>query len=104
MDFNYSEEAEAFRCEFRQWLDANLPARSPSARNPELMLDDASDWGFHLKWHRTMHAAGWVGISWPREYGGRGATLEQQVVYAEELARSNAPGLVNGIGIGLVGP
>jgi alkylation response protein AidB-like acyl-CoA dehydrogenase len=68
------------------------------------MLGDASDWNFHLQWHKKMHAAGWVGISWPREYGGRGATLEQQVVYAEELARSDAPGLVNGIGIGLVGP
>ena len=47
---------------------------------------------------------GWVGVSWPREYGGRGATLEQQVVYNEELARSNAPSLVNGLGIMLVGP
>ena len=104
MDFNYSEEAEAFRREFRQWLDANVPTRSPSERRPEFMLGDTSDWDFHLQWHKKMHAAGWVGISWPREYGGRGATLEQQLVYAEELVRSDAPGLVNGIGIGLVGP
>jgi len=104
MDFNYSEKAEAFRREFRKWLEANLPPRSPSERRPEFMLGDTSDWDFHLQWHQKMHAAGWVGISWPREYGGRGATLEQQVVYGEELARSDAPGLVNGIGIGLVGP
>jgi alkylation response protein AidB-like acyl-CoA dehydrogenase len=104
MDFNYSTEAESFRREFRNWLDANLPPRSPSERRPEFMLGDTPDWDFHLRWHKKMHAAGWVGISWPREYGGRGATLEQQVVYAEELARSDAPGLVNGIGIGLVGP
>jgi alkylation response protein AidB-like acyl-CoA dehydrogenase len=103
MDFNYSEEAEAFRRELRSWLDTNLPPRSSEGR-PEFMLGDGSDWDFHLQWHKKMHAAGWVGVSWPREYGGRGATLEQQVVYAEELARSNAPGLVNGIGIGLVGP
>jgi alkylation response protein AidB-like acyl-CoA dehydrogenase len=104
MDFNYSEEAEAFRHEFRKWLETNLPPRSPSERRPEFMLGDSSDWNFHLQWHKKMHAAGWVGISWPREYGGRGATIEQQVVYAEELARSDAPSLVNGIGIGLVGP
>jgi len=104
MDFNYSEEAEAFRREFRGWLKANLPTHSPSERRPEFMLGDTTDWDFHLQWHQKMHAAGWVGISWPREYGGRGATLEQQVVYAEELVRSDAPGLVNGIGIGLVGP
>src|SRR5713101_7934152 len=104
MDFNYSEEAEAFRREFRKWLEGNIPPRSPSERRPELMLGDVSDLDFHLQWHKKMHAAGWVGISWPREYGGRGATIEQQVVYSEELARSDAPSLVNGIGIGLVGP
>jgi alkylation response protein AidB-like acyl-CoA dehydrogenase len=51
-----------------------------------------------------MHSGGWVGVSWPREYGGRGATLEQQVVYNEEMTRANAPGIVNGLGIMLVGP
>lgn len=104
MDFKYSEEAEAFRREFRQWLEANVPRRAASERRPEFMLGESSDWDLHLQWHKQMHAAGWVGVSWPREYGGRGATLEQQVVYAEELARVDAPGLVNGIGIGLVGP
>ncbi len=104
MDFNYSEEAEAFRRDFRQWLEANMPARAASERRPEFMLGDSSDWDFHLEWHKKMYAAGWVGVSWPREYGGRGATLEQQVVYAEELASCGAPSLVNGIGIGLVGP
>ena len=104
MDFNYSEEAEAFRREFRTWLVANVPPRAQGDRRPEFMLGDSPDWGSHLQWHQKMHSAGWVGVSWPKEYGGRGATLEQQVVYAEELARADAPALVNGIGIGLVGP
>ena len=51
-----------------------------------------------------MHAGGWVGISWPKEYGGRGATLTQQIIYNEELAKVNSPMLVNGLGIMLVGP
>jgi alkylation response protein AidB-like acyl-CoA dehydrogenase len=101
MDFNYSAEAEAFQREFRSWLENNVPRRANSG---EFALMEPSDWAFHLAWHKKMHAAGWVGISWPKEYGGRGATLEQQVVYAEEMARANAPGLVNGLGISLVGP
>ena len=51
-----------------------------------------------------MHAAGWVGISWPKEYGGRGASLIQQIIYNEEMAGAGAPPLVNGLGIMLVGP
>ena len=51
-----------------------------------------------------MHAGGWVGISWPKEYGGRGATLTQQIIYNEEMATVNSPMLVNGLGIMLVGP
>jgi alkylation response protein AidB-like acyl-CoA dehydrogenase len=105
MDFNYSPEAEAFRREFRAWLEANVPRRDGGVDlQGEFMRAEGSDWDFHLNWHRRMHAAGWVGISWPREYGGRGASLEQQVVYGEELVRANAPSLVNGLGIMLVGP
>jgi alkylation response protein AidB-like acyl-CoA dehydrogenase len=103
MDFNYSEEAEAFRREFRAWLDANLPkSRLKNDLPTEFGADD--DYQFHLEWHKKMHSGGWVGVSWPREYGGRGATLEQQVVYNEEMTRANAPGIVNGLGIMLVGP
>jgi alkylation response protein AidB-like acyl-CoA dehydrogenase len=105
MDFNYSVEAEAFRREFRGWLDHNLPRRAHAdALQGEFLRAESADWKFHLEWHRKMHAGGWVGVSWPKEYGGRGATLEQQVVYGEELARANAPSLVNGLGIMLVGP
>jgi alkylation response protein AidB-like acyl-CoA dehydrogenase len=105
MDFNYSEEAEAFRREFRAWLDANLPQGSRgNSLQGEFMRAESADWKFHLEWHKKMHSSAWVGISWPKEYGGRGATLEQQIVYNEELARANAPSLVNALGIGLVGP
>ena len=90
MDFNFSPEAEAFRREFRAWLDANLPdtARRGNDIQGEFMRAESSDWEFHRNWHRKMHEGGWVGVSWPKDYGGRGATLEQQVVYNEELARS----------------
>jgi alkylation response protein AidB-like acyl-CoA dehydrogenase len=105
MDFNYSEEAEAFRREFRAWLAVNHP--EPLANNDQIgeFLDAGSDgYRYHLEWHRKLHSGGWVGITWPTEYGGRGATLEQSIVYGEELARVKAPTMVNGLGIALVGP
>jgi alkylation response protein AidB-like acyl-CoA dehydrogenase len=110
MDFNYSDEAEAFRREFRTWLEANIPARHSrgDGENVEVGNDivrtDDGDWNRALQWHRKMNAAGWVGVSWPKAYGGRGATLEQMVVYNEEMVRARAPGIVNGLAIMLVGP
>jgi len=93
MDFNYSPEDEAFRQELRSWLEANQPGDEPG-----------DEWQRRLGWHRKMHAAGWVGVSWPREYGGRGASLMQQVIYNREMARAKTPQLVNMLGIGLAGP
>ncbi len=93
MDFNFSPEDETFRQELRSWLEANRPADEPG-----------DEWQRRLGWHRKMHAAGWVGIGWPREYGGRGATMMQQVIYNREMARAKTPQLVNMLGIGLVGP
>jgi alkylation response protein AidB-like acyl-CoA dehydrogenase len=106
MDFNFSASDEAFRAEFRSWLDANLPAAARSNRFLiEFFAGESGDeWQRRRLWHHQMHAAGWVGIHWPRDYGGRGATLTQQLIYDEELARAGAPMLVNGGGIGLVGP
>ncbi len=93
MDFKYSDEAEAFRSEFRAWLQANLPPRSERREEGGEFGGGGDDtsWRYHLDWHKKMHAGGWVGVSWPREYGGRGASLEQQVVYGEEVARAHAP-------------
>jgi len=108
MDFKYSDEAEAFRREFRTWLEANIPPRRNSGDNSEIGNEfargDDDDWNYALRWHRKMNAGGWVGVSWPKAYGGRGATLEQMVVYNEEMVRARAPGIVNGLGIMLVGP
>ena len=94
MDFNFSPEDEAFRREFRNWLEANVLK--------EQGVGD--EWQQRLAWHRKMHAARWVGIGWPIEYGGRGATITQQLIYNQELAKVNSPQLVNSLGIMMVGP
>jgi alkylation response protein AidB-like acyl-CoA dehydrogenase len=106
MDFKLSAEDEGFRSELRSWLDANLPARERRNRFAlEFMHSEAGEeWDWRVAWHKKMHAAGWVAVHWPKEYGGRGATLTQQMIYQEELERARAPVLVNAQGIGLVGP
>jgi alkylation response protein AidB-like acyl-CoA dehydrogenase len=55
-------------------------------------------------WQRTLHSGGWVGIHWPVEYGGRGASPSQVATYNEELARAHAPDLLGGVGLSLLGP
>ena len=105
MDFEYTPAQEAFRKEFRGWLEANLP--------PDLCLDDAADdrvpsdretYERRRAWQKTMYAAGWVGISWPKEYGGRGATFLERVIWEEEYTAARAPVLPGAMGLNLVGP
>jgi len=102
MDFNYSAEDEAFRAEVRAWLEGNQQY-APPAREP---LDDGSDkdWKARIKWHKKLNEGGWVAVHWPKEYGGRGATVMQRLIYREELARLNLSEPSLGMGIGLLGP
>jgi alkylation response protein AidB-like acyl-CoA dehydrogenase len=106
MDFRFSAEDEAFRQELRAWLEKNRPVQSSAQDDRTDFMHEGSkdDWQRRLQWHRKMHSGGWVGLSWPKEYGGRGATLTQQLIYNEEMAAANTPQLVNGLGIMLVGP
>jgi len=104
MDFNLSPEDRAFRDEIRGWLDANLPAAERIPTIDLFFQENDDSYQHRFKWHRKMHQAGWVGVGWPREYGGRGATVLQQTLYNEEIYRANAPSIVNSLGIMMVGP
>jgi alkylation response protein AidB-like acyl-CoA dehydrogenase len=106
MDFNFSEQDEAFRREFFNWLNANLPEghRKSDFSIEFFANEEGEEWEKRLAWHRKMHAAGWIAIQYPRAYGGRGASITQQYIYDEELNRIGAPQLANGQGIGMVGP
>jgi alkylation response protein AidB-like acyl-CoA dehydrogenase len=106
MDFNQSAEDEVFRKELRAWLEANVPKHKKATDEDDgfIAAESDDDWKNRVTWHQQAHAAGWVGISWPKEYGGRGATLMQNIIYNEEMARAHAPQLVNGLGIMLAGP
>ena len=102
MDFNFSPEDEKFRAEFRAWLEKNrayaVPAREPLADELE------GDWEARVRWHRKLYEGGWMGIHWPKDYGGRGATILQNVIYQEELERAEVAMPFTGFGISLLGP
>lgn len=102
MDFSYPAEVEQFRAELREWLSANLTDELVAARRHS-GRDDAA---FEMLrgWSRTMSDAGWAAVSWPREYGGRGATVLEQLVYTEETTRARAPVPLNVIGMNNIAP
>jgi alkylation response protein AidB-like acyl-CoA dehydrogenase len=102
MDFKFSEADEKFRHEFRSWLEHNIPSDWRS--DNELDADTKSEFERRRAWHRKLNDAGWMCIHWPKEYGGRGATLLQQLIYNQELDRAKAPPTVNFQGIARVGP
>jgi alkylation response protein AidB-like acyl-CoA dehydrogenase len=102
MDFNYSPEDEAFRTEFRAWLAQNLRYATPM-REP-LADEAAGDWDERVRWHRKLNEGGWMAINWPKEYGGRGASLLQNIIYHKELERAGTAAPFTGFGISLLGP
>ena len=85
-------EEAAFRAKLCDWLSKNVPSKKDL------------DWAGRVAWQNTLHEAGWLGLSWPSEYGGQGASLREQFIYNEELVKANAPDLPNGIGLMIVGP
>jgi alkylation response protein AidB-like acyl-CoA dehydrogenase len=104
MDFNFSAEDEAFRRELRAWLEVNAPKGLEHADSLAEEGDGDDEWHRRIAWYKKLHQAGWVGIDWPREYGGRGATILQTIVYHQELARAKAPLPFIGQGPALVAP
>jgi alkylation response protein AidB-like acyl-CoA dehydrogenase len=101
MDLNLTPTEQQFRDEFRAWLKTNVPEEWKGGTSAE----DRDDYVEYLRdWQRQLYAGGWAGISWPKEYGGRGASLMEQAIFQEELARANAPQLIGTIGLSLVGP
>jgi alkylation response protein AidB-like acyl-CoA dehydrogenase len=96
VDLTLSPQEEAFRDELRAWLEENHPGEEPPG--------DVDAFKFRRDWQGTLADAGWAGISWPQEYGGRGATLIEQAIFNEELARAKAPAPANVLGLVMGGP
>ncbi len=100
MDLNLSPEEIKFRDELRAWLTANVPKDWDERREESMELR----FEYLKRWQRKLYEGGWAGISWPKEYGGRGASLMEQVIFWQEMALASAPPLANVLGLGIIGP
>jgi alkylation response protein AidB-like acyl-CoA dehydrogenase len=104
MDLKQTPEEQQFRRTVRTWLESHLPAGwgTPAYRAPETPAEQVA---FARWWQHTLHDGGWAGITWPTDYGGRGAGIIEQLLYNEEYARLRAPDILSlKIGLNLVGP
>jgi alkylation response protein AidB-like acyl-CoA dehydrogenase len=93
---SFGPGVEELRRALRGWLSAHPPSPLP--------VDYAARIARQIEWQAALHAAGFIGLSWPERYGGRGLGLAAEAVLAEELARSDMPELINRIGVYMVGP
>src|SRR3990170_1200359 len=102
LNLDLTPAEEAFRGEFASWLSANLPADIRASRlrgRPEAEVIEV-----RRAWERRLGEADWLGVSWPKEYGGRGASAMEHVVYLQELLRADAPEPLDMLGLDMVGP
>jgi alkylation response protein AidB-like acyl-CoA dehydrogenase len=100
MDLNLTAEELKFRDELRTCLAANLPKDWNEWREKPIEVS----FPYLRAWQRKLQEGNWAAVSWPKEYGGRSASLMQQAIFWEEMARVEAPPMVNSLGLGLIGP
>ncbi|HEY5011443.1 MAG TPA: acyl-CoA dehydrogenase family protein [Acidimicrobiia bacterium] len=104
MDLRFGAEHEAFRAEAREWLTERLTGPFAAVRGRGGPGDEDACVEERRAWELELGAGGWIGLSWPKEYGGREASLLEQVIFYEEYARAGGPGRVGIVGEGLLGP
>jgi len=104
MDLAFSAEDEAFREEVRDWLETHLVGDFARLKGRGGLGDMDALVEERRAWERELVRGGWTCLAWPEAYGGRGATLHQEVIFNEEYVRAGAPGRLGHIGEGLLGP
>ncbi len=100
MDLNDSPEQAAYRAEVRAWLEEHKQQAPPRSGSYE----DANYVDSRRAWQRQLAEAGLAGVTWPAEYGGQGKGPIEQVTLNQEIARAQVPGILDVIGIGMLGP
>ena len=96
MDLSLSPAEEEFRDELRGWIEDNHPGSEPEG--------DEAAFDHRVAWQRKLDDRGWAGLTWPTEFGGAGATLIEQAIFYEEMARARAPRMANVLGLTMGGP
>ena len=103
MDLNDTPEQAEYRTKVRAWLDEHR-GEAPVLRGPDAIQDEDELVRAHRAWQRALAEAGFVGVTWPVEYGGQGLGPLEQVIVNQEISRAGVPGILDGIGVGMLGP
>ena len=108
MDFDDTPEEAAFRAEARAWLEANAPRRHQEGTGGRGVLFDEEGQKHHVescrRWQRTLYDGGWAGLTWPADFGGRGGTPVQSMIFAQEEASFDVTSGALSVGLAMVGP
>jgi alkylation response protein AidB-like acyl-CoA dehydrogenase len=104
MDFTLTPEQQSFRDEVRSWLSKNLPKDWSSKVQAASDVPREEAYDFLRQWQRKMYEAGFVGLTWPKESGGRGLTFMEEMILQEEMALAKAPPVLNILAVGMAGP
>jgi alkylation response protein AidB-like acyl-CoA dehydrogenase len=104
MEIRFSEQDEAFRREAAAWLQDALSGEFAVLRGRGGSGDDAALIDERRAWEKKLASGGWTCVGWPKEHGGRGLSVTEQVIFFEEYARAGAPGRLNHMGETLLGP
>ena len=102
MDFTLTSDQQAFRERVRTWLTANIPSEWKSLGSTEVPRPEAFE--FLRRWQRKLFDGGFIGITWPKAYGGQGLTFVEEMILHEEMALQKAPPMLNVLGVGMAGP
>jgi alkylation response protein AidB-like acyl-CoA dehydrogenase len=103
LDLNDSPDQAEYRAKVRAWLDEHRD-EAPVLRGEGAIEDEEEAIAAHRAWQRKLAEAGFVGITWPKEYGGQGLGPLEQVISNQEIARAGVPGIIDAIGVGMLGP
>jgi alkylation response protein AidB-like acyl-CoA dehydrogenase len=104
MDFTLTLEQQSFRDEVRDWLEKNLHGDWVARVRQGSDVPRPEAYELLRQWQRRMYEAGFVGLTWPKEYGGRSLTFMEEMILHEEMALHRAPGVLNILAIGMAGP
>jgi alkylation response protein AidB-like acyl-CoA dehydrogenase len=102
VDFTLTSDQQAFRERVRTWLTANIPSEWKSLGSTEVPRPEAFE--FLRRWQRKLFDGGFIGITWPKAYGGQGLTFVEEMILHEEMALQKAPPMLNVLGVGMAGP
>jgi alkylation response protein AidB-like acyl-CoA dehydrogenase len=103
VDLDDTPEQAAYRVQVRSWLDAHK-AQAPVLTGPNALEDEDEIVAARRVWQGKLAEGGLAGVTWPKEYGGQGLGPIEQVICNQEIGRAKVPGILDAIGVGMLGP